>query len=844
MKKLHIESGIKTSLVDLINKSQDAWFENYGDLVTRIFTPGFFVSKNYNDGSLQDDFKPSVVPDGNKDLIQISIRGRSPAFCYTTGGKVIGLYDTMKISPEKILGYSYYNPPEVSRNVDKIYELWAVPKLVTVEQADYLPNYRINGETKPLVQNYIVSLLLIEKGQLPPPVIAEDEDVDTPGAPVRQTPQIPLNTVEGLKICEFTYNGSSQQITNLVDKRPDYRAYIRPELYDFFSEGYLKHDFLLTHSEDAGDDAVLSFFKTEGGNPKLNGRFTLIGAKAKFGSSFGKLVVNAVNTDVPVNSIIGVTVSPSEYNTGEPLIKPIEVIPLTTYTPQVDFLVLGYHIRVYTDNGVVIDPPEGDDPDIGNIDGSDLVSPVNKSTSVLYFVNGLPPLPPGHYLSRAGIGSYVLTKDEAMLGYYNKSLSDAKFIKSGNDLGTPSMSTHKADLYHKIDGTRTGTILQGTQIVPDDSLQYPTGKFGYGWIRDTDTIVGYITRESSAGDGLLEICVYNDQGLAAHAIRLQNGQLKTIYQNTNPAGDANNYITVAYGLLNRGDSASGVFSWYNGKFKFYKPDINAEFNESADPETFGDNPGAVQAIEFDYDSETDVIANFFGHKITGVGDPRPNQYGETDVVNRRFLESNVIKKKQTITSYNDTLIPANGYVSVTPIDEPDASPSVHKLGTNILVRNSDGNFGGLIPKHFYTVQVVDNTNFTAGVHKYYNYGDAEDDTIISSGLYLFMACGYVHFDPGSADSQLPVIQVSFQIETVGEDNTIEYQNIPGMHAVNIHSASSSLDTPFDVPFSIMAPHTKNDQERRKVRIKFLSPGNLFSVSVSVSALNFYIIKLA
>jgi hypothetical protein len=315
VKKLHIEAGIKTSLVDLINKSQDAWFENYGDLVTRIFTPGFFISKNYSDGSLQDDFKPSVVPDGDNDLVQVSIRGRNPAFCYTTGGKVIGLYDTMKISPEKILGYSYYNPPEVSRNVDKIYELWAVPKLVTTEKADYLPNYRINGETKPLVQNYIVSLLLIQKGQLPPPVVSEEEDEDTPGSPVRQTPQIPLNTVEGLKICEFTYNGSTQQITNLVDKRPDYRAYIKPELYDFFSEGYLKHDFVLTHSEDAGDNAVLSFFKNEGGNPKLNGRFTLIGAKAKFGSALGKITVNAVNVDVPVNSIIGVTITPNEYNT-------------------------------------------------------------------------------------------------------------------------------------------------------------------------------------------------------------------------------------------------------------------------------------------------------------------------------------------------------------------------------------------------------------------------------------------------------------------------------------------------------------------------------------------------
>ena len=73
-----------------------------------------------------------------------------------------------------------------------------------------------------------------------------------------------------------------------------------------------------------------------------------------------------------------------------------------------------------------------------------------------------------------------------MLGYYNKSLSDAKFIKSGNDSPNPSVATHKSDLYHKIDGTRSGLVLQGTQIVPDDALQYPTGKLGYGWLKDTN----------------------------------------------------------------------------------------------------------------------------------------------------------------------------------------------------------------------------------------------------------------------------------------------------------------------------------------------------------------------
>lgn len=826
MKKLHIEAGIKTSLVDLINKSQDAWFENYGDLVTRIFTPGFFISKNYSDGSLQDDFKPSVVPDGDKDLIQISIRGRTPAFCYTTGGKVIGLYDTMKISPEKILGYSYYNPPEVSRNADKIYELWAVPKLVTTEKADYLPNYRINGETKPLVQNYIVSLLLIQKGQLPPPVIAEDEDEDTPGSPVRQTPQIPLNTVEGLKICEFTYNGSSQQITNLVDKRPDYRAYIKPELYDFFSEGYLKHDFVLTHSEDAGDNAMLSFFKNEGGNPKLNGRFTLIGAKAKFGSAFGKLTVNAANVDVPVNSIIGVTITPNEYNTGDPLVKPLEVVSLSSYTPQVDFLVLGYYIRVYTDNGVVIDPPESDDPGIGNIDGSDLASPVNQSTSVLYFVNGLPPLPPGHYLSRAGIGSYVLTKDEAMLGYYNKSLSDAKFIKSGNDSPNPSVATHKSDLYHKIDGTRSGLVLQGTQIVPDDALQYPTGKLGYGWLKDTNTIIGYITRESSNGNGLLEICVYNDEGLAAHAIRLQNGQLKTVYQNTNPVGDENNYVTVAYGLLNRGDSATGNFSWYNGKFKFYKPDVNAEFSQDVDPDTLSDNPGAVLSIEFDYDSQTDVIANFFGHKITGVGDPRLTQDGETDVVNRRFLESNTIKKKTTLETYRNIPIPNPGYIEVHAITEPQP-----ELGTNLVIKDQIGNTGSLISKH---VRTDVYTNFNINGPGSYRYPTSNVYNMLKSpGLYLFLVNGNISIDPNGVDIELPVIEVYAAVAYVRESEIM-----------SVHSAPSSTGAIVTIPFSFTCTYIKTDFETKYMTVEITSPSAANITSVTLKKLSVYIIKLA
>ena len=94
MQSIIIEEGIKTSLAAIINKSQDIFDLNYRELITTLYSPGFFISRK-SDGSLEDDFKPEIVNDDSNEptLLRINIRGRNPARAYINTGKLISLND-------------------------------------------------------------------------------------------------------------------------------------------------------------------------------------------------------------------------------------------------------------------------------------------------------------------------------------------------------------------------------------------------------------------------------------------------------------------------------------------------------------------------------------------------------------------------------------------------------------------------------------------------------------------------------------------------------------------------------------------------------------------------------
>ena len=645
MKNIKIEEGIKASLGDLINKVQSITNENQSELAVQLFTPGFFVKK-LPTGALEADWETSILDLSPTDLIRINTRGRNPAFCYTAGGKILSLKETTSLDPRDIEGYYHYNTPTTINNSNVVYELWAIPTISESEPVDYLPNYKQTGEIKYLVDNYLAGFLLIKKGSTPPIINNETDSRPGGSAPIRQV----FNTVEGIKLAEFTYRESTLNISNLIDFRLQNRAYLRPELYDFFNEAYLKHDFLLTHAEDSAGNNVLSFNKNGVNPPTLSGTFSLVSSKERIvsgGNTYvSKIKVTASNVPVPVNSVLAITVTPADYVSATNLTKTLEVIPLNDYTPHVDKILIGYHLRTFLDNGIPVEDNTGSTDVIENLGiGGSTPTPVNQQISVIYFVNGLPPLPPGQNISRSGIGSYVLTKDEAAEAYYNKTKSDLRFIKSGNDSNTYEQVSHKNDIYHSIDGsTRTGQAYTGVKFT---NATIPVGLYaGYAWLNHENNTLGYIHRGVNSGDnGYIELGVFKNDGSELRAFRLEDGFLKAIGPNEYPGNtpaDGNKLVTVAYGLLNRGDDAKGNYNWRIGKFVFYQPsetyapDSSGPINSENIPES-----STVKVLQFNFDNTNSVVIDLLDHRISGSLAPREGGEGAKDLVPRDWAISKI-----------------------------------------------------------------------------------------------------------------------------------------------------------------------------------------------------------
>jgi hypothetical protein len=645
MKKLKISEGIKASLGDLINKAQNISLDNQSELAVQLFSPGFFVKKTIN-GALEDDWKPSIVDNE----LKIATKGRKPAYCYTAGGKILSLKESSNLDPKDIDGYTYYNSTGTVNTNNVVYELWVVPNINESEPVDYLPNYKMTGETKYLVDNYLAGFLLIKKGAAPPTIIYNLDSTLPPTSITKGNRQI-FNTVEGLKVAEFTYKESTNTITNLIDFRLENRAYLKQELYDFFNEAYLKHDYLLMHAEDSADNNVLSFKKNGINPPTLSGVFTLVSVKEKITTGLltypSKIKIAVNSLPVPVNSVLAITVTSADYVSASNLVKTLEVIPLDQYTPNVDKILIGYHLRTKLDGGVANEEDSGGSTEVlPNLDGTENIPKVNSELSVIYFVNGLPPLPPGQNISRNGIGSYILTKDEAAVAYYNKTKSDSRFFKTGNDsLGGYEQITYKNDAYHSVDGSaRTGEAYNGVKFENED---IPVGLYaGYAWLNHENNTLGYMHRGVSSGDNAyIELGVFKNDGTGLRAFRIENGFMKTIGSNEYPGNtesDGNKLVTVAYGLLNRGDDAKGNYNWKLGKFLFYQPseEFDSNLSQTINPENLAES-STIKVLQFNFDSINPVVMDLLDHRITGSLDPREGAEGEKDLIPRKFLDNKI-----------------------------------------------------------------------------------------------------------------------------------------------------------------------------------------------------------
>lgn len=328
MQKVIVSEGIKTSLPNIINKSQDVFELNYRELIGTLYSPGFFIARNSN-GTLQDDWKPERVQDENGDykLLRINTRGTNPAKCYIASGKVISLNATYTFSPVSVNSVTINNQGN-SEQSDGIlpsqqsgtYELYIVPLATDQVPVDYLPNYKASGETKYLVTDYQAGVLVVKKSS---------------------TRQV---SVDGIKLAEFTLDTNGVMASNPVDFRTTNRAFIKPELYEYFIANYLKHDFVLT----TGDDNLGSVYLNFDTSYNLKGTFTLYGVKdktskitVKFDDSVGYPKVN-----VPINSVIYITVSENDFFQTSVLEKTLQVIPIADFLPSVDTIVLGYHVKV------------------------------------------------------------------------------------------------------------------------------------------------------------------------------------------------------------------------------------------------------------------------------------------------------------------------------------------------------------------------------------------------------------------------------------------------------------------------------------------------------------------
>lgn len=636
MKKIKVSEGVKSSLSDLINKVQSTTTDNQSELAVQLFTPGFFIKKNITN-TLEADWQPSIVGAGS---ILVNTRNRIPAYCYTAGGKILSLKETSTLDPRDIDGYTHYNASGTINTANVVYELWVVPNISESDPVDYLPNYKMTGETKYLTDNYLAGFLLIKKGSTPPVINVVNTDsqsiTNTTPPGTRQV----FNTIEGIKLAEFTYKESTTTITNLVDFRLTNRAYLKPELYDFFNEAYLKHDYLLTHAEDSAGNNVLSFNKDGVNPPKLTGVFTLIAAKEKIISGLNtypsKIKVTVANLPIPVNSVLAITLTPADYVSASNLTKTLEIIPIDQFTPNVDKLILGYHLRTYLDNGVVTPEEDSGTSDvIPNVDGTDIPPAVNLETSVLYFVNGLPPLPPGQNISRNGIGSYILTKDEAEIAYYNKTKSNNRFIKSGNDSSTVDQITYKNDIYHSVDSSRTVQAYNGVKFTEGT---IPVGlNVGYAWLDNQNNVIGYIHRVGETiNDAHLDIGILKNDATGATILRIKDGFANILGPNDYPGdNEQTRLVTTLHAIKNRGGDARGNYNWKLGYFNFYQQSETYNQGLEQDVSPGAISPGSlIKVMTINHNAINPVVIELIDKLISGSANPREGAEGAKDLVPR------------------------------------------------------------------------------------------------------------------------------------------------------------------------------------------------------------------
>lgn len=596
MKKIIVYDGIKTSLSNIVNKTQEVVLNNHDEVVKTLYTPGLFVKKLTSNGAFDVDWKPEVI---GSNRLRINISGNRPAKAYTNGGAIISLNSNYDFSPLNIRNV-IITQQEVTQEdtiplpqLATTYSLYAIAKEIGTEQVDYLPNYTLNGEKKDWVKELIADFVVVNNSS-----------------------QANIS-IDGIKICEFTVNPDGS-IVNLVDKRSENRAFIRPELYDFFTENFLKHDYILGHSEDSAGENKLYFTNEY----VLSGSLVLLGAKSNIGGSLPKVTVKFDGTSgfptatIPVNSAIFVDINEADYNKVTPVIKPIQFLPIADFTPSKDRLLLGYHLRTKVNSGGVEQEAVSDSIDFVQT-GTD--ENVSSKTSVIYFVNGLPPLPPGNYISREGIPSYLYTKYE----------SDKKYIKSGNDDSNPPTSDNfRTDLLQVVKNSDTvGRGVIGHKIdMTDDEINASVNKaYGYVWTKQNGDLIGYVKRDNATGE--IHIRTYSTDRSKYTDMYLDTDGKAYITGSSSPdfVANTNRIMTGFYGVYKGGDTLHGNYRIYDGKMIFWK--------QATD---IGDESNAILRFDFPSTFSTgDAVGDLKGNRITGSANPT----ADTDLIPKLWSDN-------------------------------------------------------------------------------------------------------------------------------------------------------------------------------------------------------------
>lgn len=334
MKRLLVEDGIRTSLASIFSGAQDVYEGNFTELISTMYTYGFFIKKIEESGTYDTDFQPTII-NSNPPKIQINIGTQladDPISRANMGGKIVTLNTAYILEPFKTDHYITTTPTGSNIVLDSVtgplsgtgpidYYIWAVPGNIDTQVVDYLPNYKVDGQTKKLVRNYYIDFVLTKVSS-------------TIG-----------NPVDGLKICKVTINNSTTSITNLVDLRFDYRAYLKPELYDFFTSSFLKQKYTIVNVGKSTTEPNLTLSNTH----KLNGKIELVGSKihnCRILVSFTNFDLSTVPETVEDGIVIFITVNPNEFFIETVLTKIPEKSFISTFEPSDNKIVIGIYKSV------------------------------------------------------------------------------------------------------------------------------------------------------------------------------------------------------------------------------------------------------------------------------------------------------------------------------------------------------------------------------------------------------------------------------------------------------------------------------------------------------------------